>query len=548
MFLYITRRVCNRQVQSSFFGTYTGAQPFSKKQIRQKRPRELGSYSFNDPALDGKYLRYAERIARETGVLDAVREFDAAAAKSGFPNAPRIVAATVLERSNVILRDLDSWESNFLAFAADRRKKEAKQYPQALLDIWTANERVVGGASEKAEGASSQTEGGGGGGGASAPTVTDKEKAVSGKGKGGVTAAGAGGASSSGKTTPNANEKGATPSPPPPPTSASKKVSANAVAPIGKVSLGSFYDQGGSASASSQGSNADALSGLQVTSRTTAADQIGDLRSLDRAYSQRLVLVVRDRATGEWILPAGERLEGEPMQQAAERSLKEYFAKGAQANSAPPSLWYVGQTPIGHWLRVYSPEMQAKTKSYGEKVFFYRAELQSGRFRLPKEDTSTSSSFPYDDFYWLTRDETEKVLPRPFYKYAHQMIGGGAGEEIARAEAWKRGLKSEKMGNIVGVPIKNAVARRFKRVNRAKANGLRLKVIATSADAELAASPRDSPQRNALLAAAVDKYHDRIRATRTISLSLRASLNKRPAVELLRAKLLEGTQAKSGQI
>jgi len=546
MFNLITRRLVykNRQIQpiNRLFGTYTGAQPFSKKQIRQKRPRELGSYSYNDPALDGKYLRYAERIARETGVLDAVREFDAAAAKAGFPNAPRIIAATVLERSNVILRDLDSWESNFLAFAADRRKKEAKQYPQALLDIWTANERVVGGGggsgNEKSE-ASSE-----GSSAASSPAVTDKDKAATGKGKG----ASAGGAPPGKSNVAGNAEKTPLTAAASAASSSTKKASSSSssssVSPGGKVSLGSFYDQGGSASASSQGSNADAMSGLQVTSRTTAADQIGDLRSLDRAYSQRLVLVVRDRASGEWILPAGERLEGEPMQQAAERSMKEYFSQGAQANSAPPTLWYVGQTPIGHWLRVYSPEMQAKTKCYGEKVFFYRAELQSGRFRLPKE----TSSFPYDDFYWLTRDETEKVLPRPFYKYAHQMIGSGAGEEIARAEAWRQGLKDQKMGGaVVGVPIKNAVSRRFKRVSRAKANGLRLKVIATNADAELAASPRDSPNRNSLLAAAVDRYHDRIRATRTISLSLRASLNKRPAVELLRAKLLESVQVKAAQ-
>jgi hypothetical protein len=520
-----------KKITKRFFGTYTGSQPFSKKQIRQKRPRELGSYSYNDPSLDGKYLRYAERIARETGVLDALQEFDAAAAKAGFPNPPRIFAATVLERSNVILRDLETWESSFLTFADDKRKKEAKQYPQALLDIWTANERVVGGGTRETKDVSSSSTTGDN----VTPTATSADKVSTGKGKG-VTLS----SSAPGKPTNVVNEKN------PNANAATKKATPDVTLQAGKVSLGSFYDQGGSSSSNSMGVNADAMSGLQVTSRTTAADQIGDLRSLDRAYSQRLVLVVRDRATGEWILPAGERLEGEPMQQAAERSMKEYFAQGAQASSAPPNLWYVGQTPVGHWLRVYSPDMQAKTKCYGEKIFFYRAEILSGRFRLPKEPMS--STLPFDDFYWLTRDETEKVFPRPFYKYAHQMIGGGAGEEIARSEAWRNGLKSEKMGNTLGVPIKNAVARRFKRVNRAKANGVRLKVIATSADAELAASPRTTPRRNELLASAIDKYHDRIRETRSISLSLRASLNRRPAVELLRAKLLESTVKGSSKV
>jgi hypothetical protein len=40
----------------------------------------------------GKYLRYAERVGRELGVIDDVAAFDAAAA--AFPTPPPIVAAT----------------------------------------------------------------------------------------------------------------------------------------------------------------------------------------------------------------------------------------------------------------------------------------------------------------------------------------------------------------------------------------------------------------------------------------------------------------------
>lgn len=48
--------------------------------------------SYNDPKLLPKYLRHAERVARELGVIEDVRAFDEAA--KAFPNAPPLVAAT----------------------------------------------------------------------------------------------------------------------------------------------------------------------------------------------------------------------------------------------------------------------------------------------------------------------------------------------------------------------------------------------------------------------------------------------------------------------
>lgn len=48
--------------------------------------------SLNDPKLGPKFLRYAERTARELGVLEDVRAFDEAAA--AFPKPPQILAAT----------------------------------------------------------------------------------------------------------------------------------------------------------------------------------------------------------------------------------------------------------------------------------------------------------------------------------------------------------------------------------------------------------------------------------------------------------------------
>lgn len=48
--------------------------------------------SYNDPKLQPKFLRYAERIGRETGVTEELQAFDNAAAT--FPNKPKVIAAT----------------------------------------------------------------------------------------------------------------------------------------------------------------------------------------------------------------------------------------------------------------------------------------------------------------------------------------------------------------------------------------------------------------------------------------------------------------------
>jgi hypothetical protein len=48
--------------------------------------------SFNSPSLQPKFLRHAERVARELGVTDELAAFDEAAA--AFPNPTPVYAAT----------------------------------------------------------------------------------------------------------------------------------------------------------------------------------------------------------------------------------------------------------------------------------------------------------------------------------------------------------------------------------------------------------------------------------------------------------------------
>lgn len=71
--------------------------PHSKLKAKARHAVKLrtgrGSFfTLNDPAATAKFLRHAERIARELGVADEAAEFEEAA--KAFPNAPPLIVAT----------------------------------------------------------------------------------------------------------------------------------------------------------------------------------------------------------------------------------------------------------------------------------------------------------------------------------------------------------------------------------------------------------------------------------------------------------------------
>lgn len=294
--------------------------------------------------------------------------------------------------------------------------------------------------------------------------------------------------------------------------------------------MGDFYDR---ASAATSSGTEERHSGLTVAPRESSADEINDIRSLDRAYTQRLFLLLKDKTTGEWVLPRAEKLDGEYMVQAAERGVRNLFSD--------PSLqvWYPGRAPIGHWFRVYSPDEQQKKQCYGEKVFIYRAEIMGGRFRMPRTGPAASAdprdpdTFEYSDFSWLSRDESETVLERPFYKYLHQIVGAGAGEEFARRQKWLEKVHKH------GLTIDQASGRRNHRIEQDRKTAGRLPAVATRAQAELAAKPFADASKAESLKKAVDEHFDRVRKQKSLHAAISKQLNEVPRIELVRQQLKE---------
>lgn len=441
-----------------------------------------------------KHIRAGERRARELGVIEDLAAFDEAAA--AFPKPPAIVAAALVERPELIYRDLEDWEGNFLEAMWERSQATARQYPPELIELFTASQTVMEGGGDSSS-SSGSGKGKKGKGGDAAPAA---DAAAAGGAEGGEAGAAAGGDAAA---------------------------AAAAAAPTVSVSddaLAGFYEDSGDSAARSNTTD-EAQAGLAMASRLSSADKINDTRSLDRAYSQRLILLARNKASGEWGLPGVVVRDDEHMCEAAERAVRSAFHHDADLD-----LWFPGASPMGHWLQPFSPEVQQATGRYGAKIFFYRAQIMAGKLRIPapaelaalaaaSKKQSDGIDGVYDDLQWLTRDETEAVLPRPFYKYAHQVFGGGAGEEYARRTAWLAKIEAK------GLTPAQASGRRNFRTSHMKDNSLRLLAVATRRQAELAARPFDP--EGTKVAAVKDEFaatSKRLREQKLIGAATRVAL------------------------
>jgi hypothetical protein len=405
----------------------------------------------------------------------------------------------LLERPELIFRDLESWEEDFLSMQYDHTQDISRRYPPELLNMFTASQTVLEG---KPEETGSDT--------ASASSSGNKSK-----GK---------------ETNATGNTKVETNAP----TKEDEKLSTNNQAPstaranvnAGAPNLTSFYEGTSDSSRSNAMSGADA--GLEASPRISAADTINDTRSLERAYSQRLILLTRRSRDAVWGLPSVEVLNAsEPMITAAERAIRSSLAcEGLD-------IWFPGAGPMGHLLVEYSAEQQKQTGRFGAKVFIYRAHILGGRIRVHPSATLTSLTKAnaakgyvddvYDDIQWLTRDESEAVLTRPLYKYLHQVMGSGAGEEFSRREKWKAMLEEK------NISVNQAVGRRSFRVKNGISQRTRLLAIATRHQAKIASegwtkSLSNDVDKKTLLQTEVDATSTRLRAQKLISLEIKEKM------------------------
>lgn len=128
----------------------------------------------------------------------------------------------------------------------------------------------------------------------------------------------------------------------------------------------------------------------------TDADRTNDTKSLLRALSRRLYLVVKDEKTGEWGFPTASVSEkDESLRVVAERAAKDALA--------PFEPYLFGNCPVGH---------------VDKSLFFFYGEIVWGEgMQIPD-----ASKMTHKDFAWLTREELAGRLSPAVAEAASRML------------------------------------------------------------------------------------------------------------------------------
>lgn len=180
--------------------------------------------------------------------------------------------------------------------------------------------------------------------------------------------------------------------------------------------------------------------------RRTEADERGDVRSLERALSRTLYLLVkRKRMQGKegefWSFPSGT-VEGKeglkevawtnclvsrfalltgPDFQAAERIL--YSSCGPNMNT-----WFVGNHPVGHYVyKIRNPARftqsdpsstpASRSPLAGEKTFFMKSRIFQG------QADPRGNQMGVEDFKWLSKEEIQsEVSPRYWASIRNMLV------------------------------------------------------------------------------------------------------------------------------
>lgn len=143
--------------------------------------------------------------------------------------------------------------------------------------------------------------------------------------------------------------------------------------------------------------------------RWTEADEKNDQKSLNRALTRTLYLLVKNKE-GKWEFPA-DRLDEENLHGAASRIL---------STSGGPNMntWLVGHVPIGHHQLDYpSPtQLPSGLTEHGAKTFFLKARIMAGQFNLKE------SKLGLKDFKWLVKEEVQKEVEETYWKSVRNML------------------------------------------------------------------------------------------------------------------------------
>ncbi|CDK26861.1 unnamed protein product [Kuraishia capsulata CBS 1993] len=134
-------------------------------------------------------------------------------------------------------------------------------------------------------------------------------------------------------------------------------------------------------------------------SRVTAADEAGDLTSLERRLSRTLYLLIKTK--GAWKFPSFPLVEPKPLHEAAEQGLREI-------GSVNMNTWTVSNTPTAVLKYSNGKLLDAETQEKEvEREYFIKSHIIGGDFQISSSDV--------EEFRWLTKEEVEQTVEPQYY-------------------------------------------------------------------------------------------------------------------------------------
>ncbi|KAG0225232.1 54S ribosomal protein L17 mitochondrial [Actinomortierella wolfii] len=150
---------------------------------------------------------------------------------------------------------------------------------------------------------------------------------------------------------------------------------------------------------------------VEFNDRVTEADRKNDVRSLERALSRTLYLIVKKpRDQHAWQFPQGGVNVTENLQEAAGRELAEECGTNMD-------LWFVGRVPVGHYNYSFPKAFREKSENpavSGAKVFFMKAHIFAGQVQVDNKEIV--------DFAWVTKQELKDYVSAEYYEAVKDML------------------------------------------------------------------------------------------------------------------------------
>lgn len=164
-------------------------------------------------------------------------------------------------------------------------------------------------------------------------------------------------------------------------------------------------DIGKTATSGGGGSEADLIN--KLSNSNIDLNEAGNPKDLSRKLHRKLYLCLKDGITGKWELPM---CRFDQPDSALHLQIQNHLSD-LLSPSQNLQLYHVGSAPVAFLLEKFQDRSVAP---FGQKHFFFRSQLVSGRVRINSEK--------YPDYGWFCKEELREVVSKDLFESIEAVI------------------------------------------------------------------------------------------------------------------------------